>query len=109
MSLPMTASASAAPRGLATRDPVTTPRPVGQAARDAVQTARDQGADVPRNAQGVAARAIARGADPQSVFAGLVTSPPAPEETGDIGTPDGDTVSPQDAGETQTPPTIPDP
>lgn len=49
----------------------------GQQAREAVRTAREAGADLPRNAQGVASSAIARGAEPSSVFAALV--PPAAE------------------------------
>ncbi|PWK57479.1 hypothetical protein C8D95_102122 [Silicimonas algicola] len=109
MTMPMTASASAATRAPVPREPVTTPRAVGQAARDAVQTARSEGVDVPRNAQGVAARAIARGADPQSVFAGLVTPPPAPDGTGEVGTPDSDAISPEEAGDAQTPPAVPEP
>ena len=52
---------------------------VGQQARAAVAEARAGGAELPRNAQGVAASAIARGADPASVFAALVTPEVPPE------------------------------
>jgi hypothetical protein len=47
----------------------------GQQAKQAVETAREAGADLPRNAQGLAASAIARGAEPSSVFAALVPPP----------------------------------
>ncbi len=50
----------------------------GQQAKEAVRTAREAGADLPENAQGVASSAIARGAEPSSVFAALV---PPPSET----------------------------
>lgn len=49
---------------------------VGQQAYAAVAAARDAGLDLPKNAHGFAASAIARGAAPESVFAAIV-SPPA--------------------------------
>ena len=45
---------------------------VGQMARAAAQDARENGLDLPKNAQGHAASQIARGADPESVFSALV-------------------------------------
>lgn len=48
-----------------------------QAAKMAVKMALGDGAVLPPNAQGMAASAIAKGADPESVFAAMV--PPAPE------------------------------
>ena len=54
---------------------------VGHMAKAAVLEARAAGAELPKNAQGVAASAIARGADPASVFAALITPPdPVVEE-----------------------------
>ncbi|NNF72127.1 MAG: hypothetical protein HKN02_08055 [Rhodobacteraceae bacterium] len=50
----------------------------GQQAKAAVAQARADGIDLPRNAQGVAASQIARGADPASVFAAL--NPPPVED-----------------------------
>ncbi len=44
----------------------------GQQAKTTVAEARQSGADLPANAQGLAASAIARGAEPSSVFAALV-------------------------------------
>lgn len=51
---------------------------VGHMAKAAVAEARASGVDLPKNAQGMAASAIAKGADPASVFAALVV-PPAPD------------------------------
>ena len=48
---------------------------VGHLAKAAVAEARAAGADLPRNAQGMAASAIARGADPASVFAAMIVVP----------------------------------
>lgn len=44
---------------------------VGQQAKAAVAQARADGVDLPKNAQGLAASGIARGAEPASVFAAL--------------------------------------
>lgn len=56
----------------------------GQQAKAAVIVAREAGMDLPANAQGVAASAIARGADPASVFAGMAATPqPSVEAGGD--------------------------
>ena len=79
----VTAAAHASPRGSATGEAAAA-RSVGQAARTAVQVARDDGLDLRHNAQGMAARAIARGADPQSVFAGLAM-PPVADGAGESG------------------------
>lgn len=46
---------------------------VGQIAKQAVSDARAAGIGLPRNAQGMAASQIAKGADPASVFAALAT------------------------------------
>lgn len=54
-------------RGAANRDPA-----VGQQAKSAIVMAREAEGDIPRNAQGVAASAIARGIDPASLFAARV-------------------------------------
>ena len=43
----------------------------GQQAKQAVGDARQSGADMPKNAQGIAASQIAQGADPASIFAAL--------------------------------------
>lgn len=48
---------------------------VGQQAKAAVAVAREAGFDGPRNAQGIAASAVARGIDPASLFAGQVAEP----------------------------------
>ena len=55
---------------------------VGHQAKAAVAAAASDGVDLPRNAQGMAASAIARGIDPASVFAALVAPEPTPP-TGD--------------------------
>lgn len=49
---------------------------VGQKARMAVMTAREAGADLPKNAQGMAASGLARGADPETLFASLIQPDP---------------------------------
>lgn len=49
---------------------------VGQMAKGAVAEAKAAGVELPKNAQGMAASAIAQGADPSSVFAALVTPDP---------------------------------
>lgn len=57
---------------------------VGHQAKAAVTAAFEAGAEVPGNAQGLAASAIARGIDPASLFAARVEgqTPPAPEGGG---------------------------
>lgn len=52
----------------------------GQQAKVAVAAAEAAGIALPKNAQGMAASAIARGADPASIFAALV-APPEPPAT----------------------------
>lgn len=59
---------------------------VGHQAKAAVAAARESGAVLPGNAQGLAASAVARGADPAALFASLV----APE------TPAGTDAAPSD-------------
>ena len=58
---------------------------VGQQAKAAVSAARDAGAELPKNAQGLAASGIARGADPASIFAALVTEVAPADAGGDVG------------------------
>lgn len=48
---------------------------VGQQAKAIVTVAREAGADLPRNAQGLAASGVARGVDPASLFAARVEEP----------------------------------
>jgi len=55
---------------------------VGHQAKAAVAAAREAGIDLPKNAQGFAASAIAHGAAPESVFVALVTLPPPPPDDG---------------------------
>lgn len=55
---------------------------VGQLAKQAVSEARATGAELPSNAQGLAASQIAKGADPATIFAALVT-PDVPVDSGD--------------------------
>ena len=54
----------------------------GQLAKAAVQEAQVAGAELPKNAQGIAASSIAKGADPASVFSALIPEPVA--ETPDV-------------------------
>ena len=49
------------------------PRSIGSLAKAAVASAREAGADLPKNAQGLAASALARGIDPASLFAARVS------------------------------------
>ena len=58
---------------------------VGQQAKAAVTAARDAGADLPKNAQGLAASGIARGAEPASIFAALITEVAPGDASGDVG------------------------
>ena len=90
---------------------------VGHVAKAAVAEARAAGVELPKNAQGMAASAIARGADPASVFAALLAPEPDTGTDGpDTGTdgvdtdaaapPVGDTGTPGpivDDGATETP------
>ena len=69
---------------------------VGQQAKVAVAAAREAGLDLPKNAQGLAASAIARGAAPESVFAALV-SPPA--DDGGSSTDDAVDIAPTETGD----------
>ncbi len=69
---------------------------VGQQAKVAVAAARETGAELPKNAQGHAASAIAHGAAPESVFAARV-SPPADDGGSPIGGAVG--VAPADTGD----------
>ena len=50
---------------------------VGHRAKAAVAAAQEAGLEVPKNAQGYAASMIAKGADPETLFAALVEEPPA--------------------------------
>ena len=59
----------------------------GQLAKSAVSEARTAGAELPPNAQGVAASSIAKGADPASVFSAL--APDATSPDGGVGDADG--------------------
>ncbi len=71
---------------------------VGQKAKAIVAVAREANFEVPRNAQGLAASAVARGIDPASLFAGQVSDGvdvPDPDIAAP-GAPDGDSVA-QDA------------
>lgn len=68
---------------------------VGHAAKAAVAAAREAGLDVPRNAQGLAASQIARGADPASIFAARTAETPSGEEPLPVA-PDPDTTGPGD-------------
>ncbi len=52
---------------------------VGQQAKAAVSVAREFDFDLPRNAQGIAASGIARGADPASLFA-AIAGPSEPDD-----------------------------
>ncbi|MXQ07780.1 hypothetical protein GQ651_07965 [Alphaproteobacteria bacterium GH1-50] len=74
---------------------------VGQRAKAAVETARAAGTDLPKNAQGVAASGLARGATAESLFAALVSEPgdgggavPPGGEGSDVVADDGATPAP---------------
>lgn len=54
---------------------------VGQQAKAIVAVAREAGVDVPKNAQGLAASAVARGIDPASLFAARVAEPEGTSDT----------------------------
>ena len=68
---------------------------VGQQAKAAVAAARETGLELPKNAQGVAASGIARGADPASIFAALVAPVAEGDGVGDVG---GVPTTPVDGG-----------
>ena len=55
---------------------------VGHIAKATVAEAKAAGTELPRNAQGMAASAIAQGADPGAIFAALVAPPATAESTG---------------------------
>ena len=78
----------------------------GQMAKSAVAEARAAGAELPPNAQGLAASQIARGADPASLFAALITQSDAPVDGGDAvaGNPAAPTGDAPDAPSTDTAP-----
>ncbi|MEQ9041226.1 MAG: hypothetical protein RIE24_23090 [Silicimonas sp.] len=59
-------------RGIEQGGPGKRAEAVGQQAKAAVAAARDAGSETPRNAQGIAASAVARGIDPASLFAARV-------------------------------------
>jgi hypothetical protein len=52
---------------------------VGHLAKAAIAEAKSAGIEVPKNAQGMAASSIARGAEPSSVFAALIAQEAADE------------------------------
>ena len=54
---------------------------VGQQAKAIVAIARELGADMPKNAQGLAASTVARGIDPASLFAARVAEPESAGDT----------------------------
>ena len=74
---------------------------VGQQAKAAVAAAREAGAELPKNAQGIAASGIARGADPSSIFAALVG--PVGEAADTVDTGGVTTTPPQDGGDLAVP------
>ncbi len=74
---------------------------VGQQAKAAVAAATEAGAELPKNAQGIAASGIARGADPSSIFAALVGPVGEASDTTDTG--GVTTTPPQDGGDAEVP------
>jgi hypothetical protein len=73
----------------------------GQQAKAAIAEAREAGTELPKNIQGKVASAIARGIDPQTVFAALVEPQPEPvdettEETKTVNVVDGEIDAEQD-------------
>ena len=74
---------------------------IGQQAKAAVAAAREAGAELPKNAQGIAASGIARGADPSSIFAALVGPVGEAGDTADTG--GATTTPPQDGGDAEVP------
>lgn len=75
---------------------------MGHQAKAAVAAAREAGTAVPKNAQGVAASAIARGADPASVFAAVAT-PEQPTDPAPVAPETDQIAGDVDAEETATP------
>ncbi len=65
----------------------------GQLAKAAVAEARTAGIDLPKNAQGLAASQIAKGADPASIFAAAI-APVDPVENPDPTAPEDPDVAP---------------
>ena len=74
---------------------------VGQQAKAAVAAATEAGAELPKNAQGIDASGIARGADPSSIFAALVGPVGEASDTTDTG--GVTTTPPQDGGDAEVP------
>lgn len=74
---------------------------VGQQAKAAIAAAREAGAELPKNAQGIAASGIARGADPSSIFAALVGPVGEAGDTPDTG--GVTTTPPQEGGDAEIP------
>lgn len=74
---------SAAIQTTAAARPGKSAQSVGHQAKAAVAEAKAAGIDLPKNAQGMAASAIAQGAEPGSVFAALAVAEPT--ETTDTG------------------------
>ena len=66
---------------------------VGHQAKAAVAAAREAGADLPKNAQDIAASGLARGADPATLFASLI-APEAPVTDDPVSDPVGDPADP---------------
>ena len=77
---------------------------VGHMAKAVVADAKAAGVELPKNAQGLAASAIAKGADPASVFAALVNPDPDEPSVSDIPAPVPDNTT----GETPLPPATDD-
>jgi hypothetical protein len=75
----MQAIHSNAPMG-ALHGPGKSAQSVGHQAKAAVAAAKESGAMLPSNAQGLAASGIARGADPATIFAAMVTPEPPPPD-----------------------------
>lgn len=70
---------------------------VGHRAKAAVSAAREAGAVLPSNAQGMAASAVARGMDPAALFAALIPPPlEPPAEPVPTDTPDAAPPTPED-------------
>lgn len=66
---------------------------IGHIAKAAVAEAKTAGVDLPENAQGMAASAIAKGADPASIFAALVQPDPVDPPSDDTGLEPADPIS----------------
>lgn len=77
-------------------------------AKAAVAEAKAAGVETPKNAQGLAASAIAKGADPSSVFAALITPDPVTDDvapTDDVGEVGGEDVAAPVADDVSSMPT----